>query len=238
MKHFYLSAGGCDTAPGTKEQPFATWEAARDAVRPFAGKEAVTVHIAPGEYAVRSIAFTAQDSGTAEHPIVYKAEGAVRFNGGLRLSAADFAPLSPQEKSRLHGGAREEVLRADLKAYGLTAADWGPLPTVGTYHSARFYDDAITEPMWCELFFNDERMTIARYPDTGWLETVRLVREGPSDSTFRNGAVIHKPESLPILSKGNPKGDIWELDAATAARAAAADPQRYWVGISRLSGSC
>ena len=29
-------------APGTKEQPFATWEAARDAVRPFAGKEAVT----------------------------------------------------------------------------------------------------------------------------------------------------------------------------------------------------
>ncbi len=229
MKHFYLSADGCDTAPGTREQPFATWEAARDAVRPFAGKEAVTVHIAPGEYVAQGITFTAQDSGTAECPIVYKGEGKVRFNGGLRLSAADFAPLSPQEKSRLHGDAREKVLRTDLKAYGLTAADWGPLPTVGTYNSAQFYDDAITGPMWCELFFNDERMAIARYPDTDWLETVRLVREGPSDSTFRNGAVVPKPESLPILSKGNPEGDIWELDAATAARAAAWQPGEHWI---------
>ena len=65
MKHFYLSAGGCDTAPGTKEHPFATWEAARDAVRPFAGKEAVTVHIAPGEYTAQGITFTAENKCAA-----------------------------------------------------------------------------------------------------------------------------------------------------------------------------
>ena len=65
MKHFYLSADGCDAAPGTREQPLATWEAARDAVRPFAGKEAVTVHIAPGEYTAQGITFTAENKCAA-----------------------------------------------------------------------------------------------------------------------------------------------------------------------------
>ncbi len=232
MKHFYMAVGGCDTAPGTEQQPVATLQAARDAVRAFlaaGGGDAVTVHIAPGEYAAQTVVFTAQDSGTAEHPVVYRAEGEVRLNGGLRLKAEDFQPVSAPEKSRLHGDAPERVVVADLKKYGLAAADWGRLPTVGTYNTAELYDDAFVEPMWCELFFNDERMNIARYPNTGWLETVRLVREGPSESTFRNGAVVRKPETEPLRKKRNPEADVWELDAATAARAAAWQPGEHWI---------
>ncbi|MBQ8611188.1 MAG: right-handed parallel beta-helix repeat-containing protein [Oscillospiraceae bacterium] len=232
MKDFYISAAGCDAASGTKEAPFATLTAARDAVRAFhaaGGADAVTVHIAAGEYTLAGIRFTAQDSGTAEYPVVYRGEGEVRLTGGLRLKAEDFRPLSAQKKSRLHGDACEKVLCADLKQYGLSAADWGRLPAVGTYNSAEFYDDAIEGPMWCELFFNDERLSIARYPDTGWLETVCLVKEGPSDSTFRDGAVVPKPEVGPLSARRNPEGDIWRLDTETAARAAAWQSGEHWI---------
>jgi len=30
--------------------------------------------------------------------------------------------------------------------------------------TASKYDGAVASPMWCELFVNDVRMTIARYP--------------------------------------------------------------------------
>ena len=46
----YVSPAGLDSHPGTKQAPLQTLRAARDTARQFAGKEAVTIHVADGVY--------------------------------------------------------------------------------------------------------------------------------------------------------------------------------------------
>ncbi len=84
----YVSVDGDDTNPGTEAQPLASLEAARWAVRPLAGRESVTVWVGEGTYYLpRALVLTAEDSGTAEHPVVYRAvlEGRAVLSGGQRL---------------------------------------------------------------------------------------------------------------------------------------------------------
>lgn len=87
----HVAPGGSDRHPGTAEAPLATLGAARDAARPFLGKEPVTIHLADGIYYLpETLVFTAADSGSAEHPVVWKAEreGGAVVSGGLRLDLA------------------------------------------------------------------------------------------------------------------------------------------------------
>ncbi|TAE75328.1 MAG: signaling protein [Verrucomicrobia bacterium] len=85
---FHVSAAGDDRNPGGADAPFRTLAAARDAAREFAGKEAVTVWVADGvHYLPETFVLTPQDSGSAAHPVVYRAvnEGKAVLSGGLRL---------------------------------------------------------------------------------------------------------------------------------------------------------
>ncbi|MCR9202161.1 MAG: right-handed parallel beta-helix repeat-containing protein [Planctomycetaceae bacterium] len=84
----YVSPAGNDAGVGTRDRPFASLAAARDAARKLAGEERVTVHVADGHYYFpETLVFTAADSGTAEHPVVYRAEneGGAVLSGGMRL---------------------------------------------------------------------------------------------------------------------------------------------------------
>ncbi|MFP5080663.1 right-handed parallel beta-helix repeat-containing protein [Pedobacter sp. JCM 36344] len=90
--NIYVSPKGNDSNPGTVQKPLATLIAARDMIRKLkkAGKliEAVNVIFKSGIYSVtESIYFTAEDSGTKEHPISYLAEktNLSIFTGGIRL---------------------------------------------------------------------------------------------------------------------------------------------------------
>jgi hypothetical protein len=75
---FFVAIGGDDASPGTKEQPFASLEAARDAVRKRKASgspaEPVTVWVRGGAYP-RTAAFElkAEDSGTEAAPVQYRA---------------------------------------------------------------------------------------------------------------------------------------------------------------------
>jgi len=71
---FYVSPAGSDMAAGNRAAPFRTLEQARDAARPFCGKEPVTVWLHDGIYSIeKTIEFDTRDSGTAENPVIYKA---------------------------------------------------------------------------------------------------------------------------------------------------------------------
>jgi hypothetical protein len=75
---FYVATNGSDGNPGTLEKPFATLARARDAVRQLkAGgprKRDVTVLVRGGTYLLEeTLVFGPEDSGTAEHPIIYAA---------------------------------------------------------------------------------------------------------------------------------------------------------------------
>lgn len=217
MLQYYVSPDGCDTNTGTREAPFATIDAARLAVREkiTAGlTEPVTVTVLAGTYRIRTLSFTEADSGSADFPITYEAEGEVLLTGGLPLTAGDFVPLNEQEKKRLHGEAKEKVVKADLKKYGLIRNDWGEICAIGSHGSAHKYDGAVLSPMWCELFVNDTRMELARYPDKDFLYTEEVIREGR----------CLEPTGKPKLTYAewnairNPLGDIRRIDADTAAR--------------------
>ena len=74
---FYVAADGSDANAGTKERPFGSLEAARDAIRKVkkagALKGAATVWIRRGVYyRTNTFRLTKEDSGTKEAPIVYR----------------------------------------------------------------------------------------------------------------------------------------------------------------------
>ena len=84
----YVSPTGNDQADGSQASPLATLPAAQKIARTYAGKEAVTIHVADGVYYLpETIVFEPADSGTAEKPIVYVAEneGGAVLSGGSRL---------------------------------------------------------------------------------------------------------------------------------------------------------
>lgn len=220
---FYIAVNGNDTNPGTKESPFATPAGALAAIR--AAREhaqaqnnisPVTVHIMAGEYRVDGLHFDARDGGSARAPVLWQAEGNVVFNGGMALDAARFGALTADEKARLHGDAKEKVVCADLSALGLSRADWGELCPIGSYHTARMYDGYKAQPMWCELFVDDRRQEIARYPDAGYLHTEEPVFEGQGRE--HQGKRKYSDPEWAVLR--NPQTDIYRLDKETARRTA------------------
>ncbi len=159
-----VATDGNDTHPGTAEKPFATLERARDEIRrmraagplPVGG---ITVELRGGVYELaRPIELTGQDSGTDNAPIVYRArrgEG-VKIVGGRAVTGwrlvTDAAILQ-----RLEPAAHGKVFQADLKALGIT--DLRGIGNAGVYQS----DPGL------ELFFQDQPMILARYPNSGYL---------------------------------------------------------------------
>lgn len=87
----YVSPNGRDTGSGARAEPLASLAAARDVARKFPGKEPVTVHVADGVYYLpEMLTFTAADSGSAKHPVIYRAEheGKAVLSGGSSLDLA------------------------------------------------------------------------------------------------------------------------------------------------------
>ncbi len=108
----FVSPGGSDTGPGTLAQPFTTVERARDAVRErrAAGQLTgpVTVSLRGGLYALpQPLKLEAQDSGTAEAPVTFRAYQGEKpvLSGGHTVTG--FVPGEGQ------------ILKADLAAQGL-----------------------------------------------------------------------------------------------------------------------
>ncbi|KTD85188.1 right-handed parallel beta-helix repeat-containing protein [Paenibacillus etheri] len=88
--NYYLSPYGDDCAPGTESEPFATLDRARRELRitGTAGVCSATVWLREGTYYVgEPFVLTAEDSGTEEAPIHYRAYPGERpvVSGGMRM---------------------------------------------------------------------------------------------------------------------------------------------------------
>ena len=160
-----LGAPNADQTDG----PFATLERARHAIRgmkragglPAGG---ATVEIRGGVYELKQpFALTSEDSGAEGAPVVYQAfKGEeVRLTGGRAITT--WKPVTdPAVLNRLDQGARGKVLQADLRALGIT--DFGEAGGGGL-----------------ELFFSDQPMTLARWPNEGFTRIVDTVGGEPYD---------------------------------------------------------
>jgi hypothetical protein len=175
---FHVAPTGSDANPGTRDRPFATFDRARQAVRSADPGEARKVVVHSGSYELReTFTLGRGDSGTTAQPVTWQAapRETVRLVGGLALPAASFRVVTdPTVLARLDAAAREHVVQIDLRALGLT--NLPPFPVA--YHGA---------PPGPELFFNDSRMTLARWPNQGWATVARIVESGsrPRDGDKR-----------------------------------------------------
>jgi hypothetical protein len=159
----HVAPDGEEGAEGSEEKPLSL-EGARSAVRALskAGLPAggVAVLLASGDYERdASFVLTSEDSGTASAPVVYRAApgASVRLLGGRRLDPAAFVPVpsSSAVYGRLDASVRDQVLRVDLKAQGVT--DLGKLERRGFCSSG--------QKAALELALDGVPMQPGRWPD-------------------------------------------------------------------------
>ncbi len=191
---FYVSPSGSDSASGAKpdpgkDGPFATLGQARNAIRllkkagplPPGG---VTVWIRGGTYFVdKGLELAAEDSGTAASPIVYRRykDEEVHVVGGRNVTGwtvvRDEAVLG-----RLDPAARGQVYQADLGAQGIG--------NLGQYRSRGF--GRPTVPAALELSFQDRPMTLARWPNQGFVK-IAAIPEGQGAGDEHGGTLGNLP---------------------------------------------
>lgn len=194
---FHVGTSGNDTNSGAAAQPFATLDRARDAVRRLraggALEEPVSVVVHGGTYRLEAtFRLGAEDSGTDAAPVVWQAAPGeeVRLVGGVTLRADAFRPVDdPGLLERLDAGARGKVMGADLRSVGLRG--FGEYPD--TFRGV---------PAAPELFFDDRRMTLARWPNEGWATIPRIVDSG----------------SVPRVGEQDDRPGVFEYDGDRPAR--------------------
>ena len=176
---------------------FATLERAREEIRNIkqAGEMpegGVTVVIRGGVYQwEQPFQLSEADSGSEDAPIAYRAaEGEeVRVVGGKVVK--DFQPVTdPAILERLFPEARGNVLQADLKELGIS--DFGEVNGGGL-----------------ELFFNREPMTLARWPNEGFVRIVDVVEKDTKNVRGTKGSKTGKF----IYDGDKPKKWVGEKDA-------------------------
>ncbi|MDH7570254.1 MAG: right-handed parallel beta-helix repeat-containing protein, partial [Armatimonadota bacterium] len=151
----WVSPGGRDTNPGTRERPFATLVRAREAVRAArATGRPATVTLHGGVYRLTdTLLLGPEDAGTETAPVLWHAAPGqqARLVGGVRLSG--FRPVADAAiRDRLAPEARQHILQVDLRSNGVT--DLGGVQP-GTRRA--------------EVFFNQRYLTLARYPNEGFV---------------------------------------------------------------------
>ncbi|HJN17830.1 MAG TPA: right-handed parallel beta-helix repeat-containing protein, partial [Armatimonadota bacterium] len=222
---FHVATDGDDGGTGAADQPFATLERARDAVRELSRRpaEATTVWLHGGAYSVTEpLALDAADSGTADAPVTWRAAPGerARLFGGTPLQRKWFTAVSDQAvlDQVVSVEARARLLQCDLKARGVT--DYGELSRHGFYKA----NAGKTPPP--ELWVDGERMVRARWPNPdehhpeclrgvqktrrGVVGRSEVVSKGPTaedpDFAERGGAFSYAFDRPALWTRA---GDIW-----------------------------
>ncbi len=210
---FYISRAGNDTWSGRLAQPnatatdgpFGTLERARDAVRELKTRGSlpaggVTVQLSGGSYELaRPLELTAQDGGAENAPIIYQAAPGetVRLVGGRTVTGWK-SVTDPAVLQRLDEPARGQVWQADLTALGVS--DLQGINSPRSYQS----DPGL------EVFFQDQPMTLARYPNADYLHIAAAL----DASGNRQTGEVAAPDGKfvcddPRLARWTDERDLW-----------------------------
>ena len=208
-RSLWVAPDGRDDQPGTKSQPLASLEGARDRLRDLRQdhplpRGGVTILLRGGVYHRRqTFELTAQDSGTVRSPITYRNEPGetVILSGGVPIEFERLA--DPAVLDRLGPVARASVKVAHLADHGIT--DYGSL-------ASRGFGRPVV-PAHLELFFDGQPMTLARWPNAGqWATIARVPPETAQDDDHGRsiGALasgFHVDSDRPF--RWQPSGRVW-----------------------------
>ena len=250
----YVATNGNDANDGTIDAPFATLERARDEIRDMktgyrVPEKGVVVYVRGGVYnRLTSFSLLSQDSGTEKGPIVYRAYPGeeVSLVGGVNLDAAQFSKITDAavQERIIDTNARSKVLQANLASMGVT--DYGAINLRGVYSYEMPGMEQYRVPTPPELFFNGASMTLARYPNDGYLNIDKVIHPGahprmweddkandpayvpPEERDLSDGFVIgYKDERISKWAAADELRlhGFWFYDWADQSMPAAIDPQ-------------
>ena len=158
---YFVAPNGSEDGDGSEQAPFASLEQAKAAVRTAKslGKP-ITVYFKAGTYKIDSqTVFTAEDSGTAEAPITYKAygDGKVQFKGSVSIPGSAAKKVTDKNilDRVISDFAKDRLMQIDLKAYGVK--DIPEIPDV--------YGFAYGGWSPVEIYINGTALSEARWPN-------------------------------------------------------------------------
>jgi hypothetical protein len=182
---FYVSHDGNDGNPGTKDKPFQTLEAARDALRQSKSNSRAIVWLYCGRYHLtETFILEKQDSGSKHKPVVYRGmpDQQVILSGGTSIDPADFHPVTDDRQiARLSPEARDNVLVADLAETKLPDL----FPGKGEY---------------AMMAWNEHLLQLAQWPNKGYHHIKDIPDKGPTTRWLKSG------EEPAPYSEENPTG--------------------------------
>ena len=223
---FYVATDGSDKNDGTFENPFATIEGARDAIRKAKQDGTLKsggaiVYIRGGEYTInKGIVFEKEDSGTEDAPIIYRnyMDEVVDFVGGKSLNWDDFVKVTDQAvlDRIVDKASRNKVLQFDLFEAGFT--DLPEIPWPGSYsywETVMKVIPGLKKPIGSapELVINGKGMTVARYPNDSELQISAVYEPGSTDPAaprcsvigFEDNRIDNWTQAKEIILYGTPK---------------------------------
>lgn len=193
----FLSPDGDDKNDGSQMSPVRTPQKAMELAEKLDKKEKV-IFVKDGEYNIDDLTLTNKDNN-----ITFFGEKQVVFNGGVTLNANDFSDY------------KDGIKVLDLKKYNITQEDIGEVRAFGQYNTAEKYDE--DGSLYCELFFDGKRMTLARYPNVGEadLRTGKITDNGDSKEIYTDSGTQQNPKWADIK---NPRGGTFLAEKALTER--------------------
>lgn len=194
---FFVSPDGDDSNEGTYEKPFATIEAARDAVRKINDdmEGDIYVYLAEGQYYLdKTIVFTEEDSGTNGHKVVYR-------------------NLDELGSAELIGGKTVDSKWELVDASGYPATD--PDADLPDSAEGKVYKTNLGKDVDFEtLYVNDKRATLARTQnrsnengfDSALTPYMRSASGGVGDLVYKSGDLDE--DSINGLVNAKKRGDL------------------------------
>lgn len=171
----FVATDGSDiSGDGSIEKPFATLNKALKSVDYYKklGRKRIVIYMRGGSYPVsEAVILTSSTSGTDENPLIissYNNED-VEIMGGYTLKGSDFKPINDiTKKNRLTESARDKVMVADLNSLGISS-----------------FADVSSGTV--QLYVDNTKMTLARYPNASEITIGRVISGTVKDTPIEIG---------------------------------------------------
>lgn len=174
---FFVSPSGSDKNNGSIENPFKTLLQARNTVRKVTNRnDTIKVFLRGGVYEMQTVRFFKEDSGTARAPIVYAAyqNEKVILRGSRTVDTKLFKKITDATTlERINPALRDKIVELDTTVFKLKSNK--KYPDIFTDNGGLF-----------ELFMDDERMPLSRYPNEGYMTMKKVLINGGGQET-KNG---------------------------------------------------
>lgn len=185
---FYVSASAPSGGNGTLEKPFQNIENAKKAVRSAKKNEPITVYVMGGDYYFKtSNIFTAQDSGTKEAPVTYKAYNGEKpvFHGSVEIPKRNISKLTDETiLKKVQANLRDKIfvmkLPTDVESSMGNLFKYG----VGGYaHNYNFNT--------MDVYNNGELMPMSQWPNVGFVDVESATDGAPVKVQFAESVATH-----------------------------------------------